>query len=155
MRRTEEAMMLLHKGVDTFGRTDRTDLAPWAAFFDETDLRAMTGTVHAVLGRLVDVRHARSAIPELSGALAAYPDEMARSRAFSLISLATCHLLEGDADQADMVLTVALDGSATLRSTRPRDRMRTLETVAESRSEHTTARRIADRIAAFKAPAPN
>jgi tetratricopeptide (TPR) repeat protein len=150
MARAQDAMTLLDKGRREFTRSDRANLPPWSVFFDETDLRAMIGTVHTVLATIVDVGHARSAIPLLSAALAAYPDGMARSRTFSLISLATCHLLAGDADQADTVLTSALDISATLRSTRPRDRMRSLTVAAQRRSDNPSARRMVERITAFR-----
>jgi tetratricopeptide (TPR) repeat protein len=152
MGQAAEALMLLDNGRRMFAQADRTDPPPWAAFFTDTDLTAMIGMVYATLARLVDVRYARSAIPALSEALAAYPDGMVRSRAFSLISLATCHLLAGDADQANTVLDSVLDMSTTLRSVRPRDRMRPLKAEADRRPDNAILRDLAERIAAFRVP---
>ncbi|HEV3360649.1 MAG TPA: hypothetical protein VG247_27870 [Pseudonocardiaceae bacterium] len=135
-------------------RADRTDLPPWAVFFDDIDFGAMIGTVQATLARLVDARYAQSAIPALSDALAAYPDEMARSTTFSLISLATCHLLAGDADEANSVVSLVLDVSRTLRSVRPRDRMRPLKAEADRRRGNVVLRDMAARIGAFPVPDP-
>ena len=152
MGQAEDAIALLDAGSSAFARADRTDLPPWAVFFDDVDLGAMIGTVQATLARLVDGRYARSAIPALSGALAAYPEEMARSTTFSLISLATCHLLAGDADEANSVADLVLEASKTLRSVRPRDRMRPLKAEADRRRGNAVLRDMAERIGAFRFP---
>jgi tetratricopeptide (TPR) repeat protein len=150
MGRADDAMALLDAGSSAFTRADRTDLPPWAVFFDDIDLGAMTGTVQATLARLVDTRYARSAIPALSDALAAYPNEMARSTTFCLISLATCHVLAGDADEANNVVSSVLEASRTLRSVRPRDRMRPLRAEADRRRGNAVLRHMAERIGAFQ-----
>jgi hypothetical protein len=154
MGQADDAMTLLDNGSSAFARADRTDLPPWAVFFDDIDFGAMIGTVQATLARLVDARYAQSAIPALSDALAAYPDEMARSTTFSLISLATCHLLAGDADEANSVVSLVLDVSRTLRSVRPRDRMRPLKAEADRRRGNVVLRDMAARIGAFPVPDP-
>lgn len=152
MGQADDALALLDTGSSAFARADRTNLPPWAVFFDDIDLGAMIGTVQATLARLVDARYARSAIPALSDALAAYPDEMARSATFSQISLATCHLLAGDADEANSVVSMVLEVSRTLRSVRPRDRMRPLKAEADRRRGNAVVRDMAERIGAFPLP---
>lgn len=126
-------MMSLNSGSNVFARADRTDFSPWVAFFADTDSHAMIGMVHTTPGRLVDVRHARSAIPTLSEAPGHVSRLTAPRNVFSMISLAVCHMLAGDADQANALVGPVLDVSTTLRSIRLLDRMRPLKVEADHR----------------------
>lgn len=125
--RSEEALRALGKARDSFARADHTHVPDWARFHDETDLTAMIGTVYAELG---DTRHA---IPALSSAIEAFGPAMARSWTFCLISLASCHLLDGDTDEARNVGMQAVSAAEGLRSERVWDRLRPLITAAATR----------------------
>ncbi len=125
--RSEEALRALGKARDSFARADRTHVPDWARFHDETDLTAMIGTVYAELG---DTRHA---IPALSSAIEAFGPAMARSWTFCLISLASCHLLDGDTDEARNVGMQAVSAAEGLRSERVWDRLRPLVNAAATR----------------------
>lgn len=92
----------------------------------------MLGVVHTELARTVHPRHTSVAIPALSHAATRYPDDMARSQTFTLISLATCHLLDGDPDHAATIGTQAIELATTLTSTRPADRMHPLKHQADN-----------------------
>ncbi len=125
--RSEEALRALGKARDSFARADQTHVPDWARFHDETDLTAMIGTVYAELG------DTRQAIPALSSAIEAFGPAMARSWTFCLISLASCHLLDGDTDQARNVGMQAVSAAEGLRSERVWDRLRPLVNAAATR----------------------
>jgi hypothetical protein len=76
---------------------------------------------------------------------------MARSKTFTLIALATCHLLDGDPDHATTIGTQAIALATTLTSTRPADRMRPLKHQADQRCDNADARHLSDPIATFAA----
>jgi ATP/maltotriose-dependent transcriptional regulator MalT len=99
----------------------------WARFHDETDLTAMTGVVHAELG------DTRQAIPALSSAIERFGAEMARSRTFCLIALASCHFLDGDLDEGQSVGKRAMGSARELRSERVWDRSRPMAQEAAAR----------------------
>jgi hypothetical protein len=88
----------------------------------------LVGTVHTALAQTVDSGYARSAIPALSHAAIHYSDGMTRSKTFTLISLATCHFLNGDTDHATTIGTQAVELATTLASARPADRDATTQT---------------------------
>ncbi|TWP45836.1 hypothetical protein FKR81_38365 [Lentzea tibetensis] len=133
--RAAEAVRALGKAQDEFARADRTHPPDWARFHDETDLTAMIGTVHAELG------DTRNAIPALTRAIENFGPTMARSWTFCLISLATCHFVDGDVDQGLAIGTQAVTAAEGLRSERTWDRMRTVEHLAASRGVELLARR--------------
>ncbi|QFZ19767.1 hypothetical protein [Saccharothrix syringae] len=118
-----EALALLHRAEEEFAAITDTEPPPWAAFFDATDLRAMTGVVHTELARSHDIAHTRSAMPALETAIGGYGDGMRRSRVFSLIALALNHLLVGDHDSATRTTFQAMVDANGLASTRVADRM--------------------------------
>ena len=125
--RSAEALRALGKAKDSFAQADLAHVPDWARFHDETDLTAMIGTVHTELG---DTRHA---IPALTSAIGQFGPAMARSRTFCLISLASCHFLDGDTDQGQTVGMQAVSAAEGLRSERVWDRMRPLVQVAATR----------------------
>lgn len=142
-----QAIAWLDRARAAFEEADPTDVPPYAAFFGETDLMAMAGTVHNELATTADPGYAAAAITELTHVVDSYPSAMARSKAFCLTMLATSHLVGGDADQAIQVADAALTGAASLNSTRLTDRLRPLWTQAHRRRTNTDARDLADRIA--------
>ncbi|MFI6096525.1 tol-pal system YbgF family protein [Lentzea sp. NPDC051213] len=146
------ACALLDRGRDRFATADRTSVPGWAKFFTENDMAALTGAVHTDLARTADPRHTRVAVPLLTGAIAGYSNAMARSRAFSLILLATNHLIEGDLDRAVDVGFRALVSTEDLDSARVRDQLRSLGQHARRHDFHAGARELAARTAAVTAP---
>jgi hypothetical protein len=148
-----DAERMLGQAADQLGRNGNGHgrVPGWAAFFTSTELMAMTGSVYTDLALRVDRRHTGRAAMALAGAVAGYRREMARSRAFCLISLSLNHLLDGDADEADAVGALAVEAAAGLKSSRAKDRMRPLWEETGRRSANSSARNLTDRLHAFKA----
>ncbi|OXM52671.1 hypothetical protein [Amycolatopsis alba] len=141
------ALRWLGRARAAFDEADLTDVPPYAAFFGETDLAAMAGTVHNELATTSDPGHAGAAISELTGVVDSYPCGMARSKAFCLTMLATSHLVDGDADRSAEVADAVLTDAGSLKSSRLTDRLRPLWTQAHVRRANADARDLADRIA--------
>lgn len=148
----DRARALLDRGRDQFAAADHAHVPDWARFFTETDLSALAGAVHTDLARTVHPRHARIAVPLLAEAINGYPDEMARSRVFSLILLSTNHLLEGDLDRGVDIGLRALASAGALGSARVRDRIRPVGVLANRYRSHAGARELAARITDRTAP---
>ncbi|MCX2953948.1 transcriptional regulator [Lentzea sp. NEAU-D7] len=146
------ARTLLDRGRGQLAAADHSQVPDWARFFTAADLSALTGAVHTDLARTVDRRHAGTAVPLLVEAIDGYGDEMARSRAFSLILLSTNHLVEGDVDQGVAVGFQALVSAGALGSARVRDRIRPLAAHARLHGSHSGARELAARVSALPAP---
>ncbi len=149
-----EALALLGRSTDHFARADLTEAPAWATFFTETDMSAMVGTVYTELALTVDPTHTRSAIPALSAAINGYGQDMTRSRSFTLISLATNHLLDDDIDHAAIVGAQAVAVAETVKTARTKDRMRPLKREADKRRTNADARALSERIALFTATRP-
>lgn len=147
----EQATKLLGRTRDEFARADVAGAESWVQFFNETDLHAMIGTVHTVLARTVDRGYTKYAIPALNRAVSNYGDDMARSKAFNLSSLATNHLIEGDVDHGVRVGRSALETAEGLKSKRVRDRMNPMRYEAERKPNNSDARDLAKRISDFYA----
>ncbi|ONI89833.1 hypothetical protein ALI144C_03815 [Actinosynnema sp. ALI-1.44] len=128
--RAEEAIEGLATSRTEFEAANGFHVPGWAAFFTETDVVAMIGSVHIDLARFVDHRYAKHAVPALEAAVGSYGDGMARSRTFCLISLAIGRLLLHDVDRAVDVGREALRHSRSIKSVRVRDRLRPLENEA-------------------------
>jgi hypothetical protein len=96
--------------------------------------------------------HARTAIPLLTEAVDEFGDDMARSRALSLILLSISHLLDRDLDHGVAVGFRALVSAETLTSARVRDRIRPLGEQAGRHHSHTGAQELAARIADYAGP---
>ncbi|WP_077011677.1 hypothetical protein [Saccharothrix sp. ALI-22-I] len=144
-----EAMRLLNLAHDGFARVPSGPVPGWARFFDESDLCGLTGVVLTELARTVNPAHSATAIDTLTTAVRGYPDEMARSRAFSLVALATNHLVEHDFDHAAEVGGQALAAAGEVGSTRVADRLTPLRRLADRYRTDPHARTLSDRIAAF------
>ncbi|TWP47551.1 hypothetical protein FKR81_31825 [Lentzea tibetensis] len=141
----------IERGKDLFAAADRTHVPDWARFFTDTDLSAAIGAIHTDLARTADPRHAKTAIPLLVDATDHYDNDMARSRAFSLILLSIDHLIEQDLDHGVDVGFRALASAECLASARVRDRIRPLGRYAERHRSHAGARELTARIAAYVA----
>lgn len=150
---SRQANAWLCRARAAFDEADLTDIPSYMAFFGETDLMAMAGTVHNELATTVDPGYAAAAITELTDVVNSYTDAMARSKVFCQTMLATSHLIDGDADHALEVADAALTGAASLNSTRITDRLRPLWTQADQRRANANARELADRIADLHAAA--
>ncbi|WP_242545475.1 hypothetical protein [Amycolatopsis sp. MtRt-6] len=140
------ALGCLDRARTEFADAAGAEPSPWAAFFGATDLAAMTGTVHAELAQVVDVRHGREGIPALVDAIAGYGPEMTRSRSLTMIWLATVHALDGDLDVAAEAGREAIELAGVLRSPRTRQRLRTLSAAARRHRRDARAREIVERV---------
>ncbi|MDS0135305.1 MULTISPECIES: hypothetical protein [unclassified Amycolatopsis] len=124
---------------------------PWEAFFRETDMAAMRGTVLTELATAVAARHSGAAITQLTAAADRYGADMARSRSLTLIMLAQNHALRGDVDEATRIGAEAVDLAGTVGSVRPKDRLAPLERLLTHHRSDPAARGLADRIAHYRA----
>lgn len=147
----DQAARLLGMTRDTFSRAAAEPVDSWVRFFTETDVRAMTGTVHTVLAQTVDVSHTKYAIPALTRAIDGFDAEAARSKAFNVSALATNHLLEGDIDHGARVGRQAIEAAESIKSARVKDRMRPMLTEARKRQNNPDAKDLVKRIQAFYA----
>lgn len=145
----DRALAELERGQAQFAAADHTDVPTWARFFTGTDRSAVIGAIHTDLAHTAGIRHTRTAIPLLTEAVEDYGDDMARSRAFSLILLSRNHLLARDLDHGVAVGFRALASAEPLASARVRDRIRMLGRQAEHHHSHTGARELAARIAVY------
>ncbi|MEU4448744.1 tetratricopeptide repeat protein [Actinosynnema sp. NPDC050801] len=148
----DEAMRLLRLAHDEFARTPSGPAPGWVRFFDESDLCGLTGVVLTELARTVDPSHTSTAIDSLSAAVAGYPEEMTRSRAFSLVALTVNHLVDRDFDHAAEVGGRALAAATAVNSTRVADRLRPLRHLADRYPGNPHARALSAGIAAFTPP---
>ncbi|QFZ19234.1 hypothetical protein [Saccharothrix syringae] len=128
-----EALSLLARGEEELAAAGGGAPRPWSAFFDPTDLQAMTGTVHTELAAAGDRMCTRFAIPALTAAVEGYGAGMRRSAAFSLTALALDHVLDGDPVRGARVGVRAVHLAEELTSTRVADRMRPLLRECEQR----------------------
>ncbi len=151
MGNAEQARKLLGRSRDELARADLSEAPDWARFYNETDMHAMTGTVHTVLSAL-DVKHAAIAIPAINQSLAQYDESMSRSRTFMLTALATNHLRQGDVDHGVRIGRDALTLATGLQSKRVTDRLRPLEITAAN-STNSDARQLAHLIRQHRSPA--
>ncbi|MBB5955904.1 hypothetical protein FHS29_002485 [Saccharothrix tamanrassetensis] len=125
-------------------------LPGWVAFFTAADRAAITGVVRTELAQTVDPRHVALAVPALEEAVDGFGPDMARSRAFSLISLATCYLLDDQVDAGVALGEQVVTLCGQLVSTRTADRLRPLRNEAARRKAHPGARALVERIRAFQ-----
>jgi transcriptional regulator with XRE-family HTH domain len=126
-----QAAASLHRARDELARADPATAAPWVRFFGEADLSGLAGLIHLDLADADPalISHARS---ELEHALGLRSDDMARTRTFEQIALATARLLDGDIDSGVAMGWTAAGGAAELQSVRVRDRLRPLRAAASA-----------------------
>ncbi len=140
-----QAKKMLDRSRDELARANLAEAPDWARFYNETDMYAMTGTVHNELAAF-DPRHAATAISAFGQALARYDDAMSRSQAFSLTMLATSHLRQGDVDHGVHVGRKALMLASAVKSQRVTDRLEPLEIEAARRSYNADSRDLSNLI---------
>jgi tetratricopeptide (TPR) repeat protein len=140
-----QAMKLLGRSRDELSRANPHETPEWAKFYNETDMYAMIGCVHAELASLAP-RHATVAISALDEALSRYDDEMGRSQAFALSMLATSHLRQGNVDHGIQIGRKALYAAKTLKSKRVSDRLEPLQIEAARRVTNADARDLSCQI---------
>lgn len=126
--------------------TEASGSDPWEAFFTETDLAAMRGTVLTELAG----PYRDEAITELTAASSAYGTDMTRSRSLTLIMLAQNHAGRGDLDEATRVGTAALDLAGTVASVRPKDRLAPLERLLAGHRGDPVVGELPDRISRYR-----
>ena len=140
------ALARLRAARDEFADASAATPPPWAAFFGETDLAAMVGTVHTELAQVVSVRHTGEAIDALTIATDGYGRAMTRSLALTQIWLATARALAGDLDEAARVGGAAIEVATELQSERTKQRMSPLTAAASRFPGNADAREILERI---------
>ncbi|MEU4521520.1 hypothetical protein AB0F52_22755 [Amycolatopsis sp. NPDC024027] len=127
------------------------DPRPWEAFFRETDMAAMRGTVLTELATVVAARHSGEAITQLTGAADRYGADMARSRSLTLIMLAQNHALRGDLDEATRIGGEAVTLAGHVGSVRPKDRLAPLERLLRAHRGDAAVGALVDRIGRYRA----
>ena len=127
----EQAMVSLHRAGDAYARADRTKAAPWVRFFCEADLVATRGFIHLELAD-EDSAYLDTAHGFLEQSLALRGEEMARSRTFEQIGLATACLRNGDTDTGLAMGWKAIGAAERVQSARVRDRLHPLRIAAEA-----------------------
>lgn len=132
----DEAQAAAHLGraADEFTRS--TDVAsgdingePWAQFFGEADIAALSGVTQLTLSRRSPTRIG-AARDQLERSVAGRGPEMARSLAFEQGALASACLLDRDWEATAAIGGRALAQAQVLRSRRVLDRLRPLGTLA-------------------------
>jgi transcriptional regulator with XRE-family HTH domain/tetratricopeptide (TPR) repeat protein len=121
------AQKLLDRAQSELARANLDDVPSWAKFYDNTEMRAITGTVHTELAAFDKPRHAALAIPVLRETVASYDNSMARTGAFNLTTLAVSHLRQGDVTEGIQVGRKALITASKVKSTRVADRLKPLQ----------------------------
>lgn len=144
-----QAATLVDEAADHYACARGEPVAPWAAFFTDVELAAIGGVVHAELAR-TDPTGAGRAVPLLTRAVDGFGPDRARSRTFSLISLAVCHLLDGRVDSGTRLGEHAVDLCQALASTRTTEWLRPLQDAARCRPAHRGARALAVRVHRFR-----
>jgi hypothetical protein len=144
-----QATASLHRARDELARADSATAAPWVRFFGEADLSGLAGLIHLDLVAS-DAAHIGHARRELEHALDLRGDDMARTRTFEQIALATACLHDGDIDSGVAMGWTAATNAAGLQSVRVRDRLRPLMAVA-SAVPTTDADQLAHHLAAMTA----
>jgi hypothetical protein len=106
---TAEAVRHFRMALAVAARNDHT--APASNLYYRLGRMSLhhNDVAYTELARTADPRYAESAAAVLSTAIDGYGPGMARSRAFSLISLATCHLLDDQVDAAVELGNEAVD----------------------------------------------
>lgn len=145
-----QAVALMAEVADHHARAEGEPVPVWAAFFTDFELSAIGGAVHAELARAGDPVEARKAVPLLARAVDGFGADMTRSRTFSLISLAVCHLLDGQVDSGTRLGEHAVDLCQELDSTRTTVRLRPLQDAARRQPAHRAARALTERIHRFR-----
>ncbi|WP_248959066.1 helix-turn-helix domain-containing protein [Sphaerisporangium perillae] len=144
------AMKSINRARDEFNRADREAAPSWVRFFGEVDLEAAGGMTHAALAS-AEPGHLPMAAELLSSSVRSREQDMARSKVFELIGLATVRLLLGEVDSGVIDGHEAVTLVTQIRSVRTIDRLAPLEAAAASRPHSSDARELCRRIADLRA----
>jgi hypothetical protein len=154
----DEAQAAAHLGraADEFtrgsgGEDVDTGAEPWAQFFGEADIAALSGVTQLALARQSPTR-IPAARDQLQRSVAGRGPEMARSLAFEQGALASACLLDRDWEATAAIGEQALAQAQVLRSRRVLDRLRPLGALAiactETGSGPEAVRELGQRIVA-------
>jgi hypothetical protein len=150
MGSAHDAVALMAEAGDHRARAQDEPVPGWAAFFTDVDLSAIGGMVHAELALTGDPGWADAAVSLLTEAVDGFEADMARSRTFSLIQLAVCHLLDGQLDSGTRLGEDAVGQCQALTSARTTVRLRPLQDAARRQVAHQGARGLVERIHRFR-----
>ncbi|MEO3807503.1 helix-turn-helix transcriptional regulator [Sphaerisporangium sp. B11E5] len=144
------ALKSIRRAEDEFARSDRPAAPAWVRFFGEADLDAAGGMCHAGLADAHE-RHLAPAAELLLRSVAGRDQDMARSKVFELIALATVRLRLGDIEGGLRDGHEAVTLTARVRSARALDRLSPLDKAAAALGTRTDARELRRRIADLRA----
>jgi hypothetical protein len=153
----QAALRAIGAAEDQFALRLPADEPPWIGYFTEAELAAESGHAYRDLA-YVNTRYARPAVERIGQAVLLFhrnDTEHVRSRALSLVGLASAHLIQGEPEGAVHHAAAALDLTDQVRSTRLDDRLR-ITTAALHRRFGAAAevRDLAERIRA-RLPEPS
>ncbi|MCA1220539.1 regulator [Streptomyces sp. 8L] len=120
------------------------DVPHWARFFDEAQLADEFGHCHRDLGQY------RAAAQHAERSLSLRPPELARSRLFCTVVLATARLGLGELDQACALGAEAAQAAAEMRSARAVEYVRDFERRLEPYRDAAAVRTYRDRVTALR-----
>jgi transcriptional regulator with XRE-family HTH domain len=141
-----QAYKLLRRSEDELSRANIDEAPPWTKHYD---VNALIGLTYHDLSA-TDPRRATIAIAAFDKSLANSDDSLARSRAFNLTLLATCHLRQGDIDQGVQVGRKALVAASEVKSKRVTDKLEPLQIEAARRSTNPDSRELSHLIQRFR-----
>ncbi|MFC6080554.1 helix-turn-helix domain-containing protein [Sphaerisporangium aureirubrum] len=144
------ALKSIRRAEDEFARSDRAAAPGWVRFFGEADIQAAAGMCHAGLAD-ADESHLAPAADLLLRSVAGRDHDMARSKVFELIALATVRLRLGDVEAGLRDGHEAVTLTARVRSVRALDRLSPLDSAAAALPGRTDARELRRRIADLRA----
>lgn len=147
-----QARKAILRARDEFSRANVASEPRWVNFFNSADLDALDGVLHVELAATRS-EYAEVAVERLTRSLAERGPEMARSKAFETIAIATGHLLAGNRDEGVRAGRQAMDSADQIFSHRVRDRLLPLRKVALTH-HHEDARELVSRVDALTRPQP-
>jgi transcriptional regulator with XRE-family HTH domain/tetratricopeptide (TPR) repeat protein len=127
LRDDMRAQKLLDRSQSELARVDPNEVPTWAAFFDQTELTALTGCVHSEL-EVIDPKHGPLTIAPLTEAVNTWDESQDRSRALCLARLATSYLRQGEVEQGLQISHKTLITASRVQSQRVTDRLQMVET---------------------------
>ena len=144
------ALKSIGRAHDEYRRADRDAAPAWVRFFGDADIEAASGMTHAALARS-HPGHLERAAELLSSSVGRRHQDMARSKVFELIGLATVQLMLGEMDTGLDNGNEAVTLVSEIRSVRTVDRLAPLEGAVAGRPGHSGARDLRRRIAELRA----
>ncbi|WP_424533930.1 helix-turn-helix domain-containing protein [Sphaerisporangium viridialbum] len=139
------ALKSISRARDEYARADRDAAPAWVRFFGDADIEAARGMTHASLAR-THPGHLSKAAELLSNSVRNRDQNMARSKVFELIGLATVQLRLGEVEEGLENGHEAVRLVAQIRSVRTIDRLDPLMDAAAERPHDSGARELCRRI---------